>query len=169
MKKDYSLLRPFDLEAAKRGEKICWHEDGDTAVEVFFPKQGGVIPVFSGNDQCGIFTDADYYALKMSPLAWVEGRPMYKGDKLWHTGRNFFVVIQDRNGSNENVCDFPGHISPLFANDEYLTWTKPKQKREGWVNIYKDSTEAYIHQDRKSVDENSDECRVACLRIEWEE
>lgn len=166
-KKDYSLLRPFDLESAKRGDNVCWHEDGDTAIEVFFPKQGGIIPVFNGNDQCGIFTDMDYEQLKMSPLAWVEGRPVYVGDVLYPTTKgaaldSIKITSVTNNGdvSNGYWCIDPN----------YLTWTKLKQKREGWVNVYPDKCAVSYRYD---TEQQALEAKVfnalATVRIEWEE
>ena len=38
--KDYSLLRPFDLEAAKAGAKVCYGSDGDCESVTFLAEAG---------------------------------------------------------------------------------------------------------------------------------
>ena len=39
-RKDYSLLRPFDLEAAKAGAKVCYGSDGDFESVTFLAEAG---------------------------------------------------------------------------------------------------------------------------------
>jgi len=179
-KKDYSLLRPFDLEAAKRGDDVA-DRDG-SKVKFITTNSRGDVAFVERND--GSATTWMTLNLRMSPLAWVEGRPVYKFDNLWHTGRNCMVTVIDRNCRNENICEFPGHISPLFANDEYLTWTKLKQKREGWVNIVPISKSGACGEIKDKIVRNGDifddydtarkwaeRCGdvVATVAISWEE
>jgi len=68
MEKDYSLLRPFDLEAAKRGEKIC---NGNETILRFTAgphiKNNSVVT----ENEFGFFT-IHKDSLFMLPLAWVE-------------------------------------------------------------------------------------------------
>ena len=93
---DYSLLRPFDLEAAKRGESICLrngneakflaHEQGHS-----YLKDWGVIVLsphgISTHSENGLrWRDGtSSYDLCMAPLCWLEDKPVYKGDKLYGT------------------------------------------------------------------------------------
>jgi hypothetical protein len=170
--KDYSLLRPFDLEAAKRGEKICWAENGETASEVFFLKSF-VLPVFNicvENEQVGMFGEDCYFQFKMSPLAWVEGSPVYKGD-----------VLYNRLNDNKVVFD---HMCAACNVESTFTWQKPKTKREGWVNIVKTNyhgnckeirdvmiRNCSIYPDKESAKEWAVHCGdvIATVRIEWNE
>lgn len=99
------LLREFSLEAAQRGEEICWR----TGNPIEF--------IASGTDDECAYRSADgnlYIAnsslFRMRPLAWVEDRPVYKGDVLYWKD------------------DGMAH-APYFGTDKItasLTWTKPE-------------------------------------------
>lgn len=90
--KDLSLLRPFDLEAAKRGEDFVFVECGELKARKFIagPDSGGGIVV---QDELGAFVVSHAYPYNMAPLCWVEGKPVYKGDVLYQNGER--VVAGD--------------------------------------------------------------------------
>lgn len=94
MQNDYTLLRPFNLEAAKRGEPICCSKGMSARFVAHEPsisdQADRVIVVADGNlvTYCedgvyipGLNSEQD---LRMAPLGWVEGKPVYQGDKLWN-------------------------------------------------------------------------------------
>lgn len=101
--KDFSKLRPFDLEAAKRGEALF--------ASVSEPKK--VLKYVAGPDKCGAVVVCDengYFCYRyrnqlcMAPLAWVRASatdptlwPVYKGDVLWHiyTGEKHYADRYD--------------------------------------------------------------------------
>ena len=138
--KDYSLLRPFDLEAAKRGEKVIWR-DGIECVASVLDGDGSLIIGWHKNGHVGMWSAEE---LRMAPLAWVEGKPVYKGDVLYYNRNvpNSLVgqkrtVVEFRNSTGN--CEKPGFC---FDNGgscylDELTWTPPKVKREGFVCIVK--------------------------------
>lgn len=105
---DYTLLRHFDLEAAKRGEAIC--DVARNYEVVTFAAEAGS----DGNHAVRLPSMNIVFAkssnLRMAPLAWVEGRPVYKGDVLYgkSSGRKYTA------DGSENTLDF--------------TWTPPKPK-----------------------------------------
>lgn len=83
--RDYSLLRPFDLRpfdlgAAERGEAICYGHSGAPTLFVasLFQKPDVVIRD-EGHPDARVFPRE---LLRMAPLAWIEGKPVYKGDVL---------------------------------------------------------------------------------------
>lgn len=110
------LLKPFDREAAKRGEEICWSDNTETLKLIAEAGSDGeyALKRDDGNNYL-----AGGIQLRMKPLAWVEDRPVYKGDKLWHeTG---VWITADRPTGKGNFIAADG--------DETLpaccTWTKP--------------------------------------------
>ena len=127
--KDYSLLRPFDLEAAKRGEPILWIDHPIRWVAL---------------------SDKE---LRMAPLCWVEGRPVYKGDVLYRPGINDGPVVALEIGNEEGdiYLSFEDDAGSEFADNRrgYLTWADPnpvlcevegKPVRKGdrlWSNFFK--------------------------------
>lgn len=171
MEKDYSLLRPFDLEAARRLETICdnhafntyeflgseEHEHRKTKVAI-----RSISPIK------GHLYVADYADLRMAPLAWVEGRPVYKGDVLWLTIGDKSSITAEcfDNGMICGTCKEDGIGSD--AEPIYLTWQKPKTKREGWMNCY-EIGENYVYPTEGKANSQATHSRIACLRIEWEE
>lgn len=79
MEKNYELLRPFDLEAAKRGDAICWR-DGDVIQDVTITSLGSVCGRWRSDDNERLWQDDELDNFRMAPLCWVEGKPVYKGD-----------------------------------------------------------------------------------------
>lgn len=117
IKNDYSLLRPFDIYAAKRG---------DTLFDLF----GGRVHFVDGPDNGGKFAvriDGHFASvlgdqLRMAPLGWVEGRPVYKGDVLWHTIGKSFVTVE--NPISERSFSY----KKMPFEYRFLTWTPPKRE-----------------------------------------
>lgn len=94
--KDFSKLRPFDLEAAKAGDAFGFLECGELKPREYIdgPDSTGAIIV---KDERGNFQISDSHPYNMAPLAWVEGKPVYKGDVLWHipTGEKHYADRYD--------------------------------------------------------------------------
>lgn len=151
MENDYSLLRPFDLEAAKRGEKLLFTEVLKEAEFVAGPDSDGEICVRHAIDNTLLVRQPGVFS--MAPLCWVRVsaeddtlRPVYKGDVLYSS---FFSECDRFTGKEDNAGRFVasgildgGYIeagergSSANTHTEQCTWTPPKVKREGWVNIY---------------------------------
>lgn len=122
--KDYSLLRPFDLEAAKRGEDICYVADRSTRIFIDGPDSKGRVCVKDPVD--GEFVLAHCGRYRMAPLCWVEGKPVYKGDVLYQNTAALpgaRVVVE---GNEDGITDDQGR----WNGRSHLTWTPPKVKRE---------------------------------------
>lgn len=162
--KDYSLLRPFDREAAKRGEPICYRIDGSKRIYMTGPDNANHLCVEDPADGRFVLAHVDKY--RMAPLAWVEGKPVYKGDGPLFIKDNGEKVFVSRSG----LIERPTNVVAVCILEHRLTWTPPKVKREGWVNIYPKG-EFHVRDSK----EDADNCarhrtdRVACVRIEWEE
>lgn len=172
--RDYTLLRRFDLEAAKAGEPIC---------------NGDEIPIRwvgrSGNGELNIIERkisvagniVEYFEdswLRMAPLCWVEGKPVYKGDVLWHKAMGQEVTAMSPADSLHIFAEFELDGATTTAIDS-LAWQKPKVKHEGWgiacvgsLLKTREEAEARIAQWKGSTvaDGFGDAPRV--VRIEWE-
>lgn len=140
-KKDYSLLRPFDLEAAKAGEAICFKgvESSTSVTYVAGPDKAENIICDVG----GYFKEYFHTALWMAPLAWVEGKPVYKGDVLYRPtlGPQKYVAERiERDDDGDVFLRYAngGGSSWLEGPEDMgldVTWTPPKVKREGYIII----------------------------------
>ena len=159
--KDYSLLRPFDLEAAKAGAKVCWHEDGEVAVDVMFVRDR-VIPLFEmcfSKDRAAVFTHDDSRRyLRAAPLCWVEGKPVYPGDVLER--ENWKAFIPDMVAISGELRML-GEGLPSYLKPEQLRWPRPKPVKR-WVNIYP----ANSFESQDSANEYATSSRIACIEIE---
>lgn len=120
------LLRPFNLEAAKRGEKVC-SVTGDELHFIGISLAGSfVIQNQLGSTSVVVSPARD---LRMAPLGWCEGRPVYAGDKLWRLGEEYQALLS---------CDFSQY-----------TWEPPKTKvrylcyedGNGWLNWKREDSE----------------------------
>lgn len=159
---NYSLLRPFDAEAAKRGEPICY-ATSTTCVEreyVAGPDAKGCICV---KYPTGYFDVCAANQYKMMALAWVEGKPVYKGDVLYPTlgSKDEFRVTGFVDGC---LVATNWHFNPSA-----LTWNPPKVKRERWINIYPQQTSAFMYPTKYEANYHASDNRIACVCLEWDE
>ena len=175
-----SLLRPFNLEAAAKGELLC--STVDSYIYEFIAS--GKPDVYGQNVTCrivdvkdpsvrhcvGTLVLKDSNHLRMCPLCWVEEKPVYKGDKLYDTSacENRGIVIAE--GYEEGDLLVKGYGAHYIG---YLSWKQPKVKKTGWVNI------SSAHAGRKicsrvfETKAQAEKCQsrnhLACTFIEWEE
>lgn len=174
MEKDYSLLRPFDLEAAKCGDKLLWASGDEYPCRYLAGPDGLGDVAFEDSEGYLFVRDASEFS--MAPLCWVEGRPVYKGDVLYRPafGSQEFVadsVERDKDGDVFLRYTNGGRSSWLEGPEQMgrdMTWTPPKVKREGWMNCYKNG-ENSVYPTKEKADRSASYARVACIRIEWEE
>ena len=122
------LLRPFDLEAAKAGApvqilgrapKLTYVAGPDSIGRYIFTVPGGR---FTHPYTCEV------ERLRMVPLFWVEGRPVYKGDQLWYEGTapgKWVVADHPSDRLGWTTCDDGYHRAI-----EYMNWEEPKPKTE---------------------------------------
>lgn len=123
--KYFSLLRPFDLDEAKAGALVCWH-DGDVVVKSILDADD-----FRAIGR-GIDGNVCMWAienLRMAPLFWVEGKPVYKGDRLYSI---------DKWVTASGTID---HVGWTTCEDGYhrdttrMTWSPPFITQTGWIAI----------------------------------
>ena len=84
------LLREFNLEAAKRGEEICWSDNTETLKLIAEAGPDGeyALKRDDGNNYL-----AGGIQLRMKPLAWVGEKPVYRDSVLYskYTGHAYLV------------------------------------------------------------------------------
>ena len=170
------LLRPFDLDAIKRGESLCYCATGEVVKYLAGPDAVDTLAC-TWNDR--IYTDK-VDSFRMAPLAWVEGRPVYPNDKLcWIDCEGNYVTFTVGLTGVVNKC-LTGHSrfrdGSIFEDDgrcgvepTVLYWDRPKVKREGWVNIYPDpSANSFRYRTEQNARDNAGPEVVATIKIEWE-
>lgn len=174
---DLSLLRPFNLEAAKSGEEICWYYLSDPVKFIGITSKGAI--AYESEDEIG-FTSSDQF--RMKPLCWVEGKPAYNGDVLyWNdsTGApgTTFNVVGPMVCEGKLICGdahfkdgrvFLGEGNSGVTPSE-LTWNKPKQKvkRKVWINVYPNEVYGNAHTSPEAADDLG-RGRIACVETEIE-
>lgn len=181
--KDYSLLRPFDLEAAKAGEIVQWYQDNST-LEYIGPStslgEAGCFKWLSGEDTTGTYEGYKAEQLRMAPLAWVEGKPVYKGDILYwnkkssYPGAVFTVgskiiygtLISGKTVMPDGTVYPDDNESGMLAIN--LTWNKPKVKKSGWMNCYEHNGNC-VYPTKTRADLYALPSRTTCIEIFWEE
>ena len=87
MEKNFELLRPFDLEAAKRGDPLLWSGQYIPVTFVARARNGNTNIIECPGMHGGLLSEVQYapdHYLYMAPLAWVEGRPVYPEDTLYY-------------------------------------------------------------------------------------
>lgn len=78
---DYSLLRPAVLKDLKVGDAIL-HADCEDEITVKY--KGNLQVLFEcSKGPAQLLAFDSQHSFKLKPLCWVEGKPVYKGDKLY--------------------------------------------------------------------------------------
>lgn len=186
--KDYSLLRKFNLEAAKNGEEICnAYEQADWDFIAGIDAENKCVLLHIPSNT---FVISNTVSLRMKPLAWVEGKPVYKGAVLWYNEFGFSIEVTGNNDYDPNnglkgkvkevtkkshCCYVGGELT--WAPFDKWSWNKPKVKREGWINVYKKhQTGSKIYVTKEEAYEGCEKCfsapaddYITTIRIEWEE
>jgi hypothetical protein len=182
MSKKYELLRPFDLEAAKRGDVVCG-SSGEITRFVGESNSGDNIAIceyYMKVNGCHGLTVGyfDFSVLRMEPLAWVEDYPVYRGDLLYYldsmAGWQEFIAHDGGINGEEVYLQFEAAMTGVYVKN--LTWKKPIKKKYVWLNIYHhplggDSgsfSTGLSYPTKELADENAKLNRVACVRIELE-
>lgn len=175
VKNDYSLLRPFDLEAAKAGEPICWFDNAEHVKFMLCSGDDGehCVRMEDGNLALACFCD-----IRMSPLAWVEGKPVYRGDVLYWNRPGYYKFIVKKVTEayiygESTVYDNEKSTEMLAGS---LTWNPPKVKREGWIAINTNDgptgpVKAYCSHilETKEQAQNYKVDSFTVIKVEWEE
>ena len=166
--KDYSLLRPFSEAAAKRGEAICSGYDGEIVKFIAGPDAVGNCCVLPDGGEFGFHKAL---LLAMAPLAWVEGKPVYKGDVLevemddGDTLRWMAIGVDEDAllGVSKTPHSIP--LEDVEAGRSYFHWPRPKPVKR-WVNVYADKYGDLLHETKDAADAAVSRHRVACIEIE---
>lgn len=132
--KDFSKLRAFDFEAARAGAAICWHADGEVLKDVTITPAGRVCgkwdssPIIGSEETWRPEKAAELF--RMAPLAWVEGKPVYKGDVLWakyaircYSPRHEVAAVRQGIICKDQIIDITGQWLPAGR----LTWEEPRK------------------------------------------
>lgn len=154
--KDYSLLRPFDKEIVKAGDALIYIYLPEAEFKfVAGPDSTGEFVFLNGDN---IFVFARPALMRIAPLCWIEGMPVYPDSILYgqNTGRQYL-------GKEIGVEDF-------------YTWKKPKQKKKAWINLYPANSGSVMiatssngFPTKYMADKHATKSRIACVQIEWEE
>lgn len=175
--KQYNLLRPVALNELIIGMQILFvsnqkdrREQLETVIALaneqgYFVTQGKtgtyyIVPV------------ACYYH---NPLAWIEDKPVYNNDTLYRSLTNStqecivdYIFMENM----ESYIRFTGDTGTEYTDNRRgnLTWTKPKQKKQGWINIYPLKDELMRRYDSKqdALYGKGSQC-INTIQIEWEE
>lgn len=135
--KNLDLLRQFNLQKAKDGEPICTRDGRRAKFIAHLPECNvacQLVILLEGEDEVTKYYDNGAYEavhesqrdIFMAPLTWLEGKPVYPGDELWHKGRQHTVVAHRVNG-NGSICEKGMGKGDFIEN---LTWPKPKPLKE---------------------------------------
>lgn len=84
------LLRPFDLAQTEAGAAIRWSYL-DEPITFVGRSTHGSIAIRRAD---GVIETPCQSSLRMKPLFWKEGKPIYRGDKLWHTLSKRTLVVE---------------------------------------------------------------------------
>lgn len=129
--KDLSLLRPFDLEKSKAGEVLCDILDKYKYVFIGYSKTTDNVYIQVIDETEDTIYECSARHLRMKPLCWLEGKPVYKGDELWHTNKdmkeyNYIVKDYDTDGYIKATENSLGRFEYLHK----LSWNKQQEDKK---------------------------------------
>lgn len=147
--KDYSRLRPFDLEAAKPGDDFVLIKGGEDKPRKLIARPDKSDWAIFENEH-GAYNFGLLAAYLTAPLAWVRASadddtlwPVYKGDVLYYAEQGYGMAVEGYNPHVQGESGALGEIvwrsddckfklgSKMWAPWDSYTFTPPKVKREG--------------------------------------
>jgi len=153
---------PFDCAAAKPGGKAIHTIDKHPLTFLGGPDYEECF-VFLGEGRVYEVHQAD--AVSKPPLTYVEGKPVYAGDKLWCQHQATPIEVENITKVNGKMCvtSAPWGRYPI----DTLSWTEPKRmvKRSGWINLYHSS----IYDTKEKAQSMANSSCVGQLFVEWDE
>ena len=121
--KDLFWLRPFDVDRAKAGEPICTLLD-EARTFVMGPDAAGRVIT---ETPYGFFVLSDTFYLRMAPLCWVEGRPVYRGHLLYCEKAGGTVIAQTWKDGCLHTQAGDTNVKVKGIEDEF-SWIVPDSK-----------------------------------------
>lgn len=176
--KDYSKLRPFDLEAARdRGELLTSFNDISQGNPVWRytagpDSEGKIIATVLDN---GRFTyPSRTSAFRMVPLAWARKSadedvlwPVYKGDVLYSSFFKSTFEVTGVDGDGQFKAEKYAHFATTYF--ESCTFIPPKVKLEGFAILRKKD----LFSTKTAAEESLRQCALPenwiVSKVEWEE
>lgn len=122
---DYNLLRPAVLKELKVGDAVL-HADCEDEITVKYKGNLQVLFEYTKGPAQLLAFDSQH-SFKLKPLCWVEGKPVYKGDKLYWDPK-IASALEVRGMITDYVLGVPvivftsGARFPLKS----VSWTSPK-------------------------------------------
>jgi hypothetical protein len=127
---NYSLLREFNLEQAQAGDEILHilspsFTYTELLHEVKFKGVTSNLQEVFLEDKQGEGYVCGTQRVKMKPLCWLEGKPVYKGDKLWYKSKadNNYYQHEAWSITSDHLFD-EGSFG--FVDVSLLSWDKPQ-------------------------------------------
>lgn len=166
IKSQFDILRNFNLTEFKEGAPVVsWNTPSVTFKYVCGPDSADNVIVKGSNDQYMLHNIYELECAKMSPFAWVENKPVYRGDILEYCfdGETKEIVVAS---FNEHMH----HIICTKNNSyytEYLQW--PSKFVTRYINVYPNTTAqsglVRLYKSRDSADQSADDQRIACIEV----
>lgn len=187
-KEQLELLRHLEVGNIAPGTRITWIGEsnrGDTGVILTHIGKNDDF-VIHWDDNVFTVRDIDEYTnknLRLSPLAWVQNKPVYKGDTLyWYMSGikkpvKFVVgkhgILKGTDGILQGVSYVPD--GQIFGEEGssgiYLTqllWAPNEKKTHRvWINLYPFGM-VYVHKTKELAEQNAGNDLLDTRCIEWE-
>lgn len=147
----------------------------------------GILNVLTGPDGCGNYVCierslpkfhilASHLLVTEKPLAYVEDKPVYKGDKLFVTEKGSLGKEIEILGMEIEILGMDRYYGKLYSERFTieacnLSWEKPKNLVKYWVNLYLQNGEikGVRYQSKSLADYAALPSRLACVEVEIEE
>jgi len=124
----FKQLKPFNLEEAKRGEPVCTIHGGNRIYicDLDDPEHVAIRKPGVPWETC-----APVRALRMAPLTWIEGRPVYRGDTLYGSISGYQLTVTATCSDKHGLSLLDGTGVSIQA--DYLTWDSPVKANDGQI------------------------------------
>jgi len=167
IKSQFDILRNFNLTEFKEGAPVVsWNTPSVTFKYVCGPDSADNVIVKGSNDQYMLHSIYELECAKMSPFAWVENKPVYRGDILEY--------CNDGETKEIVVASFNEHMHHIICtkNNSYYTeclqW--PSKFVTRYINVYpnthnKKNGLVSLYNSRDSADQYAVDQRIACIEV----
>ena len=164
------LLRVIDPDTMKIDDKVTSPSSG---------RKGRIAGITTDKKAIFVeFTNGDYgawpYAMfLLTPLCWVEGKPVYAGDTLYSKESKNCYTVEGFSGGT--ACCKHLDLGAFYVIPGNLSWDKPKTAKTGWINLYRAGANSLValasnvYNSEEDADESQSANRISCIQISWEE
>lgn len=130
----FDLLRPFDPTQVINGAKVCTKDYNVNIKYITGPNALGYVVIQYATCR-GEYDIIEQSKLRLAPLSWKDGKPIYWGDIIYYRNSEFKIISYNENTNEFTISDSACKFEVSFA--DISLERKKKILHTAWINIFR--------------------------------